>query len=371
MVEQCFYSSKLDTSHVKEGSFSWRVPSNIALVKYWGKSEPQIPKNPSLSFTLSKCHTETTLRFKLRDLEPQGMEKAVGKPGFEVYFEGKRNASFEPKIASFFERILKYVPFISDYQFEIHSKNSFPHSSGIASSASGMGALAMNIMSLEKRLNPMIDMDYFWRKASFLARLGSGSACRSIEGGLIVWGQHEKVPESSDLFGIQLPFHVHENFNKYQDTVLLIDEGKKEVSSTQGHNLMHNHPFAESRFEQANSNMSRLITAMTQGDLESFVEIVESEALSLHAMMLTSTPSYVLMRPNTLRVLEEIRKFRRETGSNVCFTLDAGANVHVLYPYHEKEIINNFIVNKLSRYCKENRYICDEVGTGAEELKKQ
>lgn len=361
MVEQCFYSSNLDTSVVKEGSFSWRVPSNIALVKYWGKSDPQLPKNPSISFTLNDCCTETILKYALK-------KESDPSVSFEVYFEGKKSDAFIPKITSFFNRIHKYVPFISDYHFEISTQNTFPHSSGIASSASGMGALALNIMSLEARLNPIIDPDFFIKKASFLARLGSGSACRSIEGPLVVWGKDAEIEGSSDLFGVKFTNQVHDMFKGYQDTILLIDEGMKQVSSTQGHGLMHEHPFAERRFEQARINMARLIKAMTLGDMESFIEIVENEALSLHAMMMTSNPSYILMRPNTLYVIEEIKRYRLETGSNVCFTLDAGANVHVLFPKHEKEAINNFIVNKLLRYCQENRYICDEIGAGAQQI---
>ena len=86
--------------------------------------------------------------------------------------------------------------------------------------------------------------EYFNKKASFLARLGSGSACRSIEGDIVQWGQHNATEGSSDLYGIKYPYKVHENFKRYYDTILLVDKGQKQVSSTIGHNLMHHHPFA-------------------------------------------------------------------------------------------------------------------------------
>src|SRR5690606_36129871 len=121
-----------------------------------------------------------------------------------------------------------YMPFVKDYHFNIDTKNTFPHSSGIASSASGMSALALCLMSIEKKLNPEISEDYFNQKASFLARLGSGSACRSIEGNLIVWGETKTIEGSSDLFGVKYPYKVHENFNQYQDTILLVDKGEKQ-----------------------------------------------------------------------------------------------------------------------------------------------
>ena len=104
---------------------------------------------------------------------------------------------------------------IQDFHFKIETKNTFPHSSGIASSASGMSALALCLMSIEKQLSSDYNDDYFNQKGSFLARLGSGSACRSIEGDLIVWGKTESIEGSTDLFGVKYPYKVHENFKNY------------------------------------------------------------------------------------------------------------------------------------------------------------
>jgi diphosphomevalonate decarboxylase len=97
---------------------------------------------------------------------------------------------------------------------------------------------------------------------------------------------------------------------------------------------------------------------------------VESEALSLHAMMLTSMPYFILMKPNTLEIINRIWKFREETGSKLCFTLDAGANVHALYPEGEKDTVSKFIEYELSKFCKNGEYIEDEVGLGAERISK-
>ena len=360
LTENDFIFQSADISKIANGEVTWKTPSNIALVKYWGKSDPQIPKNTSISFTLDQCHTITTLSYTKVERSDDFT--------FDIYFEGELKESFRPKIATFFERIEEYVPFLKEFQFKIDSQNSFPHSSGIASSASGMGALALCIMSIEKELNPAMTDEYFNRKASFLARLGSGSACRSIEGELIVWGAHENVSGSSDLYGVSFDKEVHENFKNYLDTILLVDEGEKVVSSTVGHGLMKGHPFAEQRFIQANNNIDLISEALVSGDVKKFVEIVESEALSLHAMMMTSMPYFILMKPNTLKIIEKIWAYRKETGSNVCFTLDAGANVHVLYPFNEKETVNQFIKKELSMFCQENRYICDNVGNGAKQL---
>jgi diphosphomevalonate decarboxylase len=342
---------------VEQGNFQWSAPSNIALVKYWGKKDNQIPANPSVSFTLNNCKTITKLAF--------AKKQSDGKFSFDLLFEGKPKEDFKPKIQKFLERIEIYLPFLKDYHFTIDTENTFPHSSGIASSASGMAALAMNLMSLEKVLNPEMTDDYFYQKASLLARLGSGSACRSIKGQVVVWGNHANISGSSDLFGVEFPNAIHENFKNYQDTILLVDKGEKQVSSTIGHDLMHDHPFAERRFAQAHENLDKLITIFENGNLDEFIKIVESEALTLHAMMMTSMPYFILMKPNTLEIINAIWKYRNDTQIPVCFTLDAGANVHVLYPNKDKPKVLQFIQDELVGYCQNGQYICDEIGNGA------
>jgi len=358
MAEHRFIVSHYSNT-LSSGTVSWQSPSNIALVKYWGKYGEQLPMNASVSFTLSNCHTKTTLSFE---------KKSSDGFDFEVFLDGKREEGFEPKIQKFFERVEVYLPFLKDYKFKIETSNSFPHSSGIASSASGMSALALCLMDMELQMQPAIPDSYFYEKASFLARLGSGSACRSVEGPLIVWGEHAKIEGSNNCFGTKYSFEIHKNFENYQDTILLVDKGEKQVSSTVGHDLMLDHPFAEQRFRQAKDNLSKLIPVFKNGNLLEFIKIVENEALSLHAMMMTSLPYFILMKPNTLEIINHIWKFREETGSNLCFTLDAGANVHVLYPENEKETVLKFIKNKLSQFCKNGEFIVDEVGLGASKI---
>ena len=352
-------------SHTLEsGEFQWSAPSNIALVKYWGKKDNQIPANPSVSFTLNNCKTITKLAFAKKHLSTKRITSSDSF-SFDLLFEGQPKEDFKPKIQKFLERIEVYLPFLKDYHFTIDTENTFPHSSGIASSASGMAALAMNLMSLEKALNPAMTDDYFYQKASLLARLGSGSACRSVKGQVVVWGNQTNIKGSTDLYGVEFPNEIHDNFKNYQDTILLVDKGEKQVSSTIGHDLMHNHPYAERRFAQAHENLDALISIFKSGDLDAFIKIVESEALTLHAMMMTSMPYFILMKPNTLQIINAIWKFRNETQIPVCFTLDAGANVHVLYPENVSEKVLQFIKDELVGYCQNGQYICDEIGNGA------
>jgi diphosphomevalonate decarboxylase len=368
MTEQQFIP-KTYSNLVETGKVTWESPSNIALVKYWGKKKDQIPENPSISFTLNNCKTITTLSYT----------KKEGTANFEfnVFLDGEKKDDFKPKIEIFFKRIEVYLPFLKQYRFKIETSNTFPHSSGIASSASGMSALALCLMSIEKQLLSGVTLsaverslseNYFNQKASFLARLGSGSACRSIEGDLIVWGKTNSINGSSDLFGIKYPYKIHENFKNYQDTILLVDKGEKQVSSTVGHNLMHNHPYAKNRFLQAHDNLEKLKPILESGDLDGFIALIESEALTLHAMMMTSMPYFILMKPNTLEIINKIWMFRQETGLHISFTLDAGANVHVLYPKNESSKILEFIKNELVAYCQNGHYICDQIGFGAKQI---
>ena len=310
----------------QSGKVSWEVPSNIALVKYWGKYGNKLPQNPSLSFTLSKCVTKTTVTFSPG-------EKKKSESSFSFLFEGEEQLSFHPKIKAFLERIEPFCPYVSNHHLMIDSSNSFPHSSGIASSASSMGALALSILSIEKQANANMATSYFQQKASFLARLGSGSAARSITGPLMSWGETPSIKGSSQLYAKPIEKEkIHPVFHTYHDTVLIIDKGQKKVSSTLGHQLMESHPYAQNRFEQGHQHTKQLLAIMQAGDLDDFIQLVELEALTLHALMMASSPYFVLMQPQTLAVLNEVWAFREATHLPLCFTLDAGANVHLLYP---------------------------------------
>jgi diphosphomevalonate decarboxylase len=350
---------------ITDQTVTWSAPSNIALVKYWGKYDPQIPANPSLSFTLNHCKTKTSVALAHKD---RGSDKSAQEFSFEFSFEGAPKPDFHPKIASFFTRVVDYLPFLKAYHIIIHSDNTFPHSSGIASSASAMAALSLCLLELSNEFPPDNKKNFseaFYEKASFLARLGSGSAARSIRGPLMQWGKTTVFESSQDLIAVPFNQELAPIFKNFQDTILLVDKGEKVVSSTVGHGLMENHPFAEARFQQAHDQLAVLTEALVSGDMKKFIGVVESEALTLHAMMLTSNPYFILMKPGTLSIIEKIWAFRELTQIPVCFTLDAGANVHLLYPEMHKEQLLQFIENELVVHCQNGQYICDQVGSGS------
>jgi len=161
-----------------------------------------------------------------------------------------------------------------------------------------MSALALCLCSMEDEIFQTLQDDIeFDKKASYVARLGSGSACRSIYGGLAMWGQMGEVENSSDLYAVSYSDETHEVFKSFHDDILLVSTGEKSVSSTAGHALMEDNIYAAPRFQQAGQRMHTLLEALRTGDVETFGNIAENEALTLHAMMMASNPSYMLIEP--------------------------------------------------------------------------
>lgn len=318
----------------------WKSPSNIAFVKYWGKRGIQLPANPSLSLTLKECVTDTFVKFT-----PSESFK------LELMLDGKETHSFSKKMAKFLESLTD-LPWLNKLSIKIETNNSFPHGAGIASSASGMSAFALCLTDYLFHLKSS-NLDFF-QVASYLSRLGSGSACRSIYGGFTTWG------DESDFYSSKI--EVHSKFLQLKDTILIISSEEKSVSSTLGHGRMDDHPFSEARFTQGKNNFDKMKVALLSGDLWKMGEILECEALSLHAMMLTSPKPYTLLKPNSLTIIDMIWKFRKETKLPLFFTLDAGPNLHLIYPESEQNKIKTFITRELSLFVE--RYIDDELGLG-------
>lgn len=334
----------------------WRCPSNIAIVKYWGKKGNQIPCNPSLSMTLSEAYTQVELEITDRKTT-NGLE-------LTYLFEGKENKHFQTRIENYIQNNMDDFPLFKEYAVRIHSYNSFPHSTGIASSASAFGAIALAILDAQ-RDNGIYEDEVFYKRASELARFGSGSACRSIYAGYAEWGYHAAIAGSSDNYAIEME-DVHDNFKQMRDAILIVDNNPKKVGSSAGHALMQDHPYAENRFLQANKHVERVINIISSGDYEEFIKIAESEALTLHAMMMTSENYYLLMKPGTIYVIERITGFREQTNIPVCFTLDAGPNVHLIYPQAFAGEVEGFVNIELKKDLKE--IIFDKIGNGPEKL---
>lgn len=331
---------------------SYEAPSNIALVKYWGKYGNQLPSNASISFTLDQCKSIFEISLS---------EKKSNQTEISLEFEGKKNEAFIPKIQSLFSKIEDEYPIVKDFDWTIKSSNTFPHSSGIASSASSMAALAMCIDELQ---HGQADI----QRASIIARIGSGSASRSVIEKLGWWGAHNFQAFSSQEYAIPVWEDVDPIFHSYQNTILIASAGEKSVSSSAGHGLMKNHPYAQERFKNAMQNIVELYGAMREGDLEKFGELVEYEAMSLHALMMMSNPSFILVKPNTVSMIEKIKNFRASSKLPIYYTLDAGPNIHLLYPKDIQKDTLDFIKMELKPICENGMYIKDQVGNGPRKI---
>lgn len=336
----------------------WESPSNLAIVKYWGKQRLQEPLNPSISFSLKNAVTRT----KVTALPSE-------EPGFSFTLDGVKKASFNHKVEIFLEKARPYLPFLRKHHLTIESSNTFPHSSGIASSASSMSALALCLTELHNislgKESPLPDPVM----ASGLARLGSGSACRSVYGGWTLWGKYAGMKESTDMYAMPVAdFEIADDFKNIQDAILLIDPAQKKVSSSAGHELMDGHPYKEARIEQAHQHTQKLLEVLKSGHWATFFEIAENEALTLHGLMMNSSPSYTLLHPRSLEAIARIREAREVNGLTVGFSMDAGPNIHLLYPQWEEAKVRPWIEQTLAPLCANHQVLYDRVGSGPVQL---
>ncbi len=342
-------------------SVTWQSPANIALIKYWGKKTFQLPANPSISLTLSKCISTTSVTV-------YPLPENNG-PQIEFYYDNQKHEAFQQRVKNYIEFLAtEEMTFLKSYYLVIHSSNNFPHSAGISSSASFMSSLALCLCTVEQELHNQEYYDFFQR-ASYIARLGSGSAARSVYGGYVNWGYTSMLLHSSDEYATPIgKKRIHETFFQYADTILVIDSSQKPISSSEGHRLMSQNPFSSARYKIAHEHHHDLLQCLLCADEENFIKIIEQEALMLHAMLMTSHPWNILLKPNSIEVIQRIKQFRTENNIPVGFTIDAGPNIHLIYHKRYSEPINRFIQNELIQFCENKKIIEDEVGNGPDRI---
>lgn len=326
---------------------SWNSPSNIALVKYWGKHGRQLPSNPSISLTLK--HAKTHYRIT-----------AIPSDKFVITsfkFDGVENQIFLNRVEKYINAIKDELPFLNELSLAIETSNDFPHSVGIASSASSFSALSLCLCELEEKVLGKPTTGFF-QKASYFARLGSGSASRSIYSPFAIWGVLNDYG-TSDKYAVRFD-QVDDKFKSLKNAIVIVDGNEKAVSSSLGHSLMNDNPYAGIRFDLARKNTIDLIKAMQDCDLSTFINIVENEALGLHALMMLSNPSFVLLKPKSIDIIQKVRQFRVENDIPVCFTIDAGPNIHILYFQENANDVESFIKQNFS----DTQLIFDEIGDG-------
>ena len=287
---------------------------NIAFIKYWGNRDNalRIPMNGSISMNLEGLYTRTTVSF-----QPSLLVDELIINGHEI-----RGAGLER--ISYMLDIIRGMANLRD-RAEVMSENNFPSGAGIASSAAAFAALAM-AGSKAAGLNPSEP------ELSRLARRGSGSASRSIPGGYVEW-QAGTSDEDSFAFSIAAPDHWD-----LVDCVAIVSASHKKTGSTEGHFIASTSPLQTARVADAPRRLEVCRKAILERDFNSFASMVELDSDLMHAVMMTSTPALHYWKPTSLEVMNCVRQWRTE-GVPVCYTVDAGPNVHVICLGPESHVI--------------------------------
>ena len=295
------------------------APSNLAFVKYWGKADfsLNIPSNGSISMNLSNATTTTTVEFSdaLRD--------------DDVKIQGNNNPQAIVRVKKHLDRV-RALAEVSTFAY-VRSENSFPTGTGIASSASGMAALTL-------AASEALELSLSEKDLSILARLGSGSASRSIPSGFVEWYQGKS---SSESYSAQI---VPPDYWSLVDIAIAVTSSEKQVRSTEGHKLAMKNRFLNTRLEGMQRKLDDVRQAILEKDFIRFGQAVETEALEMHAIALTSSfmqnetwfSGVYYWSPETLEIMIAIQQWRVQ-GLACYFTLDAGPTVHVLCLEDQKE----------------------------------
>ncbi|OGM20275.1 diphosphomevalonate decarboxylase [Candidatus Woesebacteria bacterium RIFCSPHIGHO2_01_FULL_38_9] len=285
--------------------YTAKAPANIAFIKYWGKRDEKlrIPLNGSISMNLSGVFTLTSVEFDKSLKEDQ------------VWIDKKLERKKEK------ERVVNHLDIIRKLagiptKASVNSENNFPKGTGIASSASGFAALTLGAASA-------VGLSLSEKKLSLLARLGSGSACRSIPDGFVEWkaGNSDGTSYARTLYP--------PDYWDIRDLIIVVGQKGKKVSSTEGHTLAESSPFFKSRISGMGSKIREIKKALKDKDFSKLGHIIEEEAINMHTVMMTSNPPLFYWLPETLETILSIQYWRSQ-GLEIYFTIDAGPNIHVI-----------------------------------------
>jgi diphosphomevalonate decarboxylase len=280
---------------------------NIALVKYWGNADQKLrlPANPSLSMNMAGVTSTTTVVF-----DPTLRTDQVTLDDQPLTIEGRA------RVVAHLDRVREMAG--RRERARVASRNNFPSGAGLASSASGFAALTLAATAAA-------GLTLSERELSALARLGSGSASRSVPGGFVEWRPAER---HADSYGVSIAPPEHWALT---DVIAIVEAEHKTVGSTSGHAVAGTSPLQAARVASTPARFDACKAALLARDFERLAPLVELEALVMCAVMFTSTPSLIYWSPVTLRIIEAVRVWR-EAGLPVAFTVDAGPNVHCLCP---------------------------------------
>jgi len=292
--------------------FSAIAHPNIAFIKYWGNRDDalRLPLNGSISMNLSGLESRTTVQF----------DEALEHDTFELNGEFQSSASLQ-RVSQFLDYVRRLVG--STSYARVSSTNNFPTGAGIASSASAFAALAL-------AASKAAGLDLDQKDLSRLARLGSGSACRSVPDGFVEW-----LPGKDDASSYAVSIAPKDHWGLV-DAVAVVSQEHKPIGSTSGHKLAHTSPLNAQRVLDAPERLKNCRDALLERDFAGFADVVELDSNYMHAVMRTSNPPLVYWEPATEVLLWQVWQWRKQ-GHAVCATVDAGPNVHVLALANERD----------------------------------
>jgi len=281
-----------------------QAPSNIALIKYWGKADRKLrlPLNSTISVNLSGLSTTTTVEFSPRYDQDN------------VFINDLNNEKSILRTIKHLDRIRKLAG--KKLRARVVSKNNFAGAAGLASSASGFAALTL-------AATKAIGLDLSEKELTILARQGSGSACRSIPNGWVKW---EKGKDNQSSFSYSL--YSKDYWSEICILSIIVEAEKKKVLSTGGMTLSYTSPFFKLRLLNIDKKIVNLEKAIAKKDFKQMGQIIEDEALELHAITLTQKPALIYWQPSTLTVMKRI-KMLREKSLFGYFTMDAGPHLQI------------------------------------------
>ncbi|MEP7292948.1 MAG: diphosphomevalonate decarboxylase [Chloroflexota bacterium] len=279
---------------------------NIAFIKYWGNTDDRLrlPVNPSISMNLDGLETRTTVTWADDLAEDQLTLNSTAQSGAAL-----------ARVSTQLDVLRQRLGI--DERAAVESSNNFPTGAGIASSAAAFAALTVaGVAAAGSELSE--------RELTTLARLGSGSAARSVPGGFVEW--HEGATHKDSYAESFAP----PNYWDLVDVIAVVSKAHKDVGSTAGHKSAQTSDLQAARVAGAKERFAVCKQAILERDFAAFAEVVEYDSNLMHAVMMTSRPPLFYWLPPTLLIMDAVRQWRSNDGLQVCYTLDAGPNVHCI-----------------------------------------
>jgi diphosphomevalonate decarboxylase len=292
-----------------------RANANIAFIKYWGNADDQLrlPANPSISMNLDGLYAQTTVTW----------DETLDSDKFTL---NEQPQTGEPlrRVSAHLDALRKRLN--TGSHASVKSSNNFPAGAGIASSAAAFAALtAAGVAAAQVSLSE--------RELTTLARMGSGSASRSVPTGFVEW-HTGKTHEESYAESFAPP-----DYWDIVDVIAIVSQQHKQVGSSAGHRSANTSDLQGARVTGAVERFETCKRAILERDFGALAEVVEHDSNLMHAVMMTSRPPLFYWLPPTLTIMEHMRRWRAE-GLQVCYTLDAGPNVHCVCVRNDAEIVS-------------------------------